>query len=189
MKVSIENILNSARKINKQRQPDEQSQNNKKGDIKIDSVEIGNRVMSRLDGIQRELKDVQSSLTKSQIIKDGLRQLTDDFQRGGNDRDLILNNVEFDKKKILREFIGENLSKGALKSGTESVSRLIGDDISKIKKLQIEIENILASDVASSERIKDIIYNIGTQLDKTGMSDLKKISSLKSDAVMRHIKE
>ena len=72
MKVSIDNILGTARKINNQRQLEEENLGKRKKEVKSDSVSISTKVNSRLDGIEREFREIQSSLTRNQIVRDGL---------------------------------------------------------------------------------------------------------------------
>ena len=67
MKVSIDSILGSARRINSQRQLEEERFNKQKKEVKSDTLSLSSKVNTRLDSIEREFRDIQSSLTKNQI--------------------------------------------------------------------------------------------------------------------------
>jgi len=189
MKVSIDGILGSARKINSQRQTDEESgSKKKKGEVRADSVEIENRISSRLDGIQKELKDVQSSLTRNQIIRDGLGRLDEDMAKGGRNSAEILGEVKFEGGKVLHDFVGEGLSQGVLKTKMDQVNNLITGDINKLTRMQIETENILASNLAGTDRFEAVLKNIENAFEKSGGGTINSISRLRADSVMRLIR-
>ena len=61
MKVTIDNILGTASKMNKQILIEEGRQSLKKDNIKLDSFEIRSKINSRLVFVQDQLKNVQSS--------------------------------------------------------------------------------------------------------------------------------
>ena len=99
MKISIDNILGSARKIKGQTQLDDDSSKRKK-ELKIDSVSINNKIASKIDKIDNEIKEIQVSITKNQIINNGIIQLLKDpNDNNGNQQD-ILENVLFKGKKV-----------------------------------------------------------------------------------------
>lgn len=188
MKVSIDGILGSAVQIKNQRQVDEDSLGKRKKEVRTDSVEIETRVNSRLDLIQKELKEIQTSLTKNQIIKDGIGQLRDDMGRGGENRARIMEDVRYDDRKVLHEFMGDTVSGKILGAKEERVNGLILQDVSNVKRLQVEVENIMASDLAGPGTTDGIIKNIESAFAKTNLKSLESISSLRADAVMRLIK-
>lgn len=189
MKISIEGLIGSANKIKGQTHTEEESRGGKRnGAIKADSVEIENRVNTRLDNIQKELKEIQSSLTRNQIIKDGLNRLIEDQGRGGKNTAAILDESRFEGKKILHEFVGDGASKAVLETRQERVDALISTDINKLTKLNIELENIMASSIRTAEKLDDMVKNIETSLNKTVDKHLHNISRLNADTVMRLIR-
>ena len=67
MKITADGILGSAQKINNKRQAEEGNKGAKK-DIKTDSIILGKAINSRIETLEKEIKDIQTSLTKNQII-------------------------------------------------------------------------------------------------------------------------
>jgi hypothetical protein len=65
MKISIDGILGTAQKINKQKEQEDNNLEKQKSGVKVDSVTIGGRINNRLDAIETEFREVQSSLTES----------------------------------------------------------------------------------------------------------------------------
>ncbi len=188
MKVTVDNLLNSARKINRQRQPDDQSPKDQQKEIKTDSVKIENRVMSRLDGIQKEIRDIQSTLTRNQIIQDGILQLKEDWGKGGLNRENIMDQVTFQHERVLRDFVGEGMSGSILNAKHDQINQLINGDVSRLKKLHVEVENIMASNLTDSGRLEDSVKKIEQTLARSEDLRLSSISHLKADSVMRLIK-
>ena len=188
MKVSIDSILGSARRINDQRKLDEDSVGKKRKDVASDSVKIEKRVNSRLDSIQKDLRDLQSSLTRNQIIHQGIKQLQEDFSTGSRNRQGIMGDFTFENKNVLHSFVGDNISSDILKSRLETVNNLIRDDVSGLKKLHVEVENILASNISKSEKVGTILDRIGTLLGDRNISSLNSMSQLNAETVMRLIK-
>ncbi len=189
MKVSIEGILVSAKKINADRQIGEEGLNRRRGaDVKTDSVEIENRLGYRLDLIQRELKDIQTSLTKNQVVRDGVDRLMSDFADGGRNTAAILEEAQFEGKKALRDFVGSGVTPEVLTAKMERINALIAQDVTKLTRLQVEVENILASNLASSDRVGSVMRSIESALEKTDAPALYSLSRLSSDTVIRLIK-
>lgn len=188
MKISIDGILGSAKRINSQRSPDQESKDKKKKEVSADSIEIRNKVLSRLETIQKEFKEIQSSLTMNQIINDGMKKLRDDLAKGSEHKDTIMDEVRFDNKKVLHAFIGDNVTGEILSTKQERLDKLIKDDISRLRRLQIEVENILASNLTDSDRVEDIMKNIESYFSREGISSLDSISRLRADSVMRLIR-
>jgi hypothetical protein len=188
MKVSIDGILGTAKKINSQRELEENNSNKKKGDVKTDSISIGSRINTRLDAMETEFREVQSSLTKNQIIRDGIEQLRADFQKGGQEIQNIINNVTFEGKKTLDGFNKAVISEPLLYEKQENTARLINEDVTRLKKLQVELDNIMASDLVGQDRLKKIMSNIDSIFTRSGSTNIESISTLRPDAVMRLIK-
>ena len=188
MKISVDGMLGSAKRINSQKQLDEDNLNKKKKDVKVDSVSIGTRINKRLDDIESEFKDIQSSLTRNQIIRNGIEQLQGNINKGEQDLQNILEEVQFDEKNVLKSFVGDNISEASLNDKFELNSNLINDDVQKLKKLQVELDNIMASDLAGQDRLENMMTNIDSIFSNSDIETLESISSLRADTVMRLVK-
>lgn len=188
MKVSIDGILGTARKINSQKELEERNSDKKKSDIKVDSVSIGGRINTRIDSMETELREIQSSLTKNQIIRDGIEQLSVDLQKGGGEQQDILKSVAFEGKNVLRGFMGETITDAVITDRMAKNTALINEDVNRLKKLQVELDNITASDLVGQDRMTGIMKNIDSIFSSSDMKNIENISSLRPDAVMRLIK-
>jgi hypothetical protein len=188
MKVSIDGILGSAKKINSQKQLDEENLNRKKKEVKSDTVAISRKVNSRLENIESEFREIQSSLTKNQIINHGIKQLVEDSAQGGKNREDILSDISFEGKNVLRQFLGEDFDASGLNAKSDMVNNLIETDISRLKKLQVEVDNILASDLAGEGKAEGIQANIDSLYAAADSGNLENLTNLKVDSVMRLIK-
>ncbi len=186
MKVSIEGILGSARKINSQRQLDDGGSDKKKKEIRGDSISIGSKINSRLDSIETEYRDLQSSLTKNQIIKDGLDQLETDFRKGGAGSQTIFEEFKFQGEPALRQFVGDTVTEPVIKARGEAVGGLIEKDISTLKRLQVEFDNIVASNLVNGDKLDAITANVDTIFK--GPGNLESMNRLNPDSFMRIIK-
>ncbi len=188
MKVSIDGILGTAQKINSQKELEENNPNKKRSDVKTDSVSIGSRINTRLDAMETELREVQSSLTRNQIVRDGIDQLKADLLKGAPEQQNILNNVTFEGNRVLRGFVGEAITEQQLAAMMDTNGKLINDDVTRLKKLQVELDNITASDLVGQDRLKNIVSNIDSIFTRSGVTNIESISTLRPDAVMRLIK-
>lgn len=188
MKVTIDNILGSARRINNQRQPEDDSADKKKKDVKLDSVNIENRLSSRLDTIENDLRDIQVSLTKNQIVRDGIGELQEDLQKGGKGSQKIMDEVAFQGEPVLRKFVGERLDQETLTARKTQIEELINGDVSRLKRLQVEIDNITASNLIGSEKLEKMTSNMESVFENAGKRNLDTISHLRADVVMRLVK-
>ena len=185
MKVSIDGILGSAQRINNQRQLDDESQ--KKKDVRMDSVSIGAKINSRLDSIESELRDIQNSLTKNQIVRDGVDQLEADYKNGGAKQKQILSEVTFNGSHVLRDFMGDGIFTGSFGEKLRQINEAINSDTGKLRKLQVEVDNITASNLAG-EKTDRLMDSINNALSKTDKVNPAVISQLNPDAVMKLIK-
>ncbi len=188
MKVSIDGILGSARKLNTQKRTEDDSSEKKKAPVAADRVSIGSKVASRLDSIQRELREVQTSLTRNQIIDDGIRQLREDLSRGSQNSARIFDEVRFGPAKVLHDFVGDSVTSDILDAKQERLRSLVDGDIGRLRRLQVESENILASDMAQPAAVDSILRNIDSVFTEQGAQALERSSRLNADAVMRLIK-
>ncbi len=185
MKVSIDGILGTAQKINSQKELEDNNQNKKKTDVKMDSVSIGSRISTRLDAMETEFREIQSSLTKNQIIRDGIDQLWADFRKGGQDQQKIMSTVSFEGAPVLRGFVGDAVTEQTLNEKRETNSNVINEDIGRLKKLQVELDNIMASDLVGRDRLSGIMSNVDSIFNRSEITNIDSISSLRPDAVMR----
>jgi hypothetical protein len=188
MKVSIDGILGSAQKINSQLQLDEDNLAKKKKEVRSDSVNIGSRVNSRLDTIESELRDIQTSLTKNQIIRNGIDQLVSDGESGGSRREQILSDVRFNGNDVLREFIADYTDLERLDEKSLQVNDNIAGDTSRLKRLQVEVDNIMASNLAGPDRADSLMKDISGVLSDLNAVNPASISQLNPDSVMKLIK-
>ncbi len=188
MKVSIESILGSARRIAGQRREDEQGREGRGGEVRTDSVSIENRIHGRLLTIQGELRDIQHSLTRNQIVSDGIGRLGDDMARGGGETGRILDETRFEGNPVLRAFVGDRPDTETLSAARERVGRLIGDDINRLRRLQVEAENLLAAGGRGGEAIDRLMGGIESSLSRADTGSIARISSLNADSVRRLVR-
>ena len=188
MKISIDSILGSARKINNQRQIEEDGLSNRKKEIKSDSVSISRKVDTRLDKIETEFRDIQSSLTKNQILKNGMDELLTDLAKGGRNRDKIMDQVTFEGDKVLKSAMGGNVTAPEVEKKSQEIVKSMDRDVTKLKKLQVEVDNIMASNLAGQDKVENIMTNIDSFLGKAGAGKLENLTSLNVDSVMKLIK-
>jgi hypothetical protein len=161
----------------------EDSLKNEKKKVKSDSIEIRSRLASRLGTIQNELKSLQSSLTKNQIIKEGITQLKEDYENGKQKMTNILSEIKFENKNVLNDFLGKNINYETILNRSDAVAKLIEKDLAGLKSLQVEIENIVASNLVNSD-IADVVSGIEKSLSNLHFSAMHNISDLKPDMVM-----
>jgi hypothetical protein len=188
MKVSIESILGSAQKINSDRQFRKDSTTSQTGSAAQDGVSISQRVNSRLDLLETEFRGVQSSLTQNQIIRDGVTRLADDAARGGGESGEIMKSVTFEGAEVLRSFVGEETSPESLDLLSRKVNELIALDISALKRLQVETDNIMASNITGPDRAEGLLNNMESFAADLSRQNPGDFSSVNPEAVMRLIK-
>jgi hypothetical protein len=189
MKISIDGILGTARKINTLKESEEKNPEAKKSDAKGDSVSIGNRLTVRLDSIESELREIQSSLTRHQIIGDGIEQLRDDLQKRGNNQQGIVTGVTYRGEQVLRGIAGDGpVTEENLIAHQEKNNGFIHDEVSRLKKLQVELDNIMASDLVGASRLSGIVSNIDSMFSSLGTARIESISNIRAAAVMKLIK-
>ncbi|HPB83686.1 MAG TPA: hypothetical protein PK200_16710 [Spirochaetota bacterium] len=187
MKISIDNMLGSAKRIKGQMQADDQSRNGRNREVRSDSLTIENKVNSRINTIQTEIRELQFSLTRNQIVRDGITLLQDDMSRGGSGREEILNDVQFEGRQVLREFVGSNVNSEVLATAKNRTQELINGDVSSLRKLQVESENILASRLGGSDSAERLVGNIETAMAKFDRTP-ESLTNLNPDTVRRLIR-
>ncbi|MCX8124335.1 MAG: hypothetical protein N3F66_09245 [Spirochaetes bacterium] len=166
MKVSIDAILQSAQQLKSTINVDEHKSGNK-NKITTDKIHIEHRVMARLDEIHTQIKDIQTNLTRYQVMSDGVGMLLDDIRKGGSNSQNIINSILFNNRPVLKEFLGDSYDENSITYKSEQLKNLIADSISSLQKLEVEFENIVASDLARNVHLKDRINEINALIPRT----------------------
>jgi len=186
MKISVEGLLGSARKLNNQRNGNSTLTNKNGGNTKNDIVSISSKATARVDNIDNNFKQIQSSLTKNQIVNDGIEQIQKSINSGDNDYSEILAETKFQGELVLKEFVGEKITSDILKEKEKEINFLLIKDESNLKKMQVELENIMASDLADDKKASNILENIDLVFSENS-ENFSNITSLQPDAVLRLI--
>ncbi len=185
MKITADGILGSAQKINSKRKIDEAGNAGNKKDLKTDSLNLGKVINSRLETIEREIKDIQTSLTKYQIINEGI----DNIQKNNSPENVnqTLTNTTFEGNKILRDFLGEDMNPAALETKKNEVKKLINNDINNLTKVQVEVDNIVASNLTGDRKVETLMADLN-DIFKNTHANLDTISNLDVDKVMKLVR-
>jgi len=185
MKITADGILGSAQKISNKRKVEDGEIKKDKSGLKTDSLSIGKAINSRIETIEREIKDIQTSLTKNQIISDGIDSILK--KNTPENTDAVLNNTTFDGRKILKEYLGQDLSSAALETKKSEIKNLINSDINNLTRVQVEVDNIVASNLAGGKKVESLVANVN-DIFKNTPSNLDTISSLDADKVMKLVR-
>lgn len=181
MKVTIDNLVGNAGRIQSQRVSSEKS---RKDSVKSDTAEFASKIDSRVTALQDDLKNAQTELSKNQIIKEGISKAVEDLANGKNPSSSI-NAVTFNDKKVLFDYLGESEpSQQTLFEKGNSISDLIKENVKKLTRLQVEAENIQASNLSG----RDIDTALKQSLESTKLSDAFARGALNADAVSRLIR-
>ncbi len=184
MKITADGILGSAQKINNKRQTEEGSKGAKK-DIKTDSLTLGKAINSRIETLEKEIKDIQTSLTKNQIIREGI----DDILKNDTPENLNLTMEasKFEGRRILKDYLGNDTAPAALQMKKKEIETLINSDINSLTKVQVEVDNIVASNLTGSKKVESLMSNVN-DIFKNIPSNLDTISNLDADKVMKLVR-
>lgn len=187
MKVTVDGILGSAQKINNKKKTDETELKQDKKEIKPDSVNISRIINSRIESIEKEVKEIQTSLTKNQIIREGIDRIISASTPDAVNK--IMDETTFNNSRILRDFIGSgaSLSPELLASKKNEVKSLIANDMTSLTKIQVEMDNIIASDITGTKKVENILAGVNDTFKKTP-SELENISNLDADKVRKLIR-
>jgi len=187
MKITVDGILGSAQKINSKKKTDEAELKQDKKEIKPDSVNISKIINSRIETIEKEVKEIQTSLTKNQIIKEGIDTLMSASTPEAVNK--ILDETTFNNNRILRDFMGSGISFSAelIASKKNDVKSLIANDMNTLTKIQVEMDNIIASDITGTKKVENIMAGVNDTLKKTP-AGLESISNLDADKVRKLIR-
>lgn len=184
MTISIDGLLGSAQRINSQRQYGDSSQ--KKKEVRPDSINIGVKVNSRLDSIETELREIQTALTKNQIIRAGIGQILEDRAVGGAGVQGIINSTVFNGSQVLKDYLAGDTSDAGFSEKLHRINEAISADTGKLKRLQIEVDNIMASDLAVRNRTDELLTSIDSVF--SGSFSTSGISQLNPETVMKLIR-
>lgn len=186
MKISVESIIGSARKIQEQR-PRQRGERDDGAQVRADYVSIEHRIDKRLSDIHAELRDIQHSLTKNQIIEEGIVRLREDVSRGGENIARILDETRFEGNRVLASFVGGHPDAQLLEAGLDRVRLLIRDDVSRLRSLQVEAENLGAAGTSSEGEAGEIVHSIADAINTAGIK-ASSVFSIESETVRRLVR-
>ncbi len=182
MKITADSLLGSAQKINNKRKLDESTLKNGNSGLKSDSVSISNKINSRVESISREIAQLQTSLSEKQIIREGLAQM-----QSGNLNEASVNELfsrtTFNNKKVLEQFMNGKSDQTTVQAKTAEIDKLINSDVNQIRKVQVEVDNFVASNLAG-DKFDKLMSDTNSLLGAPG-TDLNSISNLNAEKVMR----
>lgn len=183
MKVSIDAILQSAKQLKNTNSVDEQKSGNKHK-VSGDKVSLEHKVLARLDDLHNQIKDIQTTLSRYQVIDEGIRLIIEDNKNGGNNKQSIINSTLYNNRPVLKEYLGDSSANEYIVHKQEQVKNLITDSISHLNRLQVEFENIMASDVARTAYIKDKVDAIDALIPRN-VKNPSQLHHVHSDSVLR----
>lgn len=186
MKISIESIIGSAKKIQEQR-PRQKGEREDGAQVRADSVSIEHRIDKRLSDIHVELRDIQHSLTKNQIVEDGLVRLREDLGRGGENLSRILDETRFEGNRVLASFVGEQPDARSVEAGLDRVQLMVRADVSRLRRLQVEAENIVAAGRSSEAEASTLVGSIAHAIHAAGQK-ASAAFSIDSETVRRLVR-
>jgi hypothetical protein len=185
MKITADGILGLAQNINNKKKSDEKELKQDSINVKNDSIDIKKVINSRIETIEKEVKDIQTSLTKNQIISQGLDRLL--AASNPNTLNAIMNETLFNSSKILKDFVGTRLTPDEFKLKKNEIDALISNNLISLTKIQVEMDNIAASNVIGNKKIENLMIGINDTLKNTSVG-IENISNLDAEKVMRLIK-
>ena len=162
MKVSIDNVLGSAQQINSRMRQD--AENTRTSETRNDSVHINSRVDQRIGQLESELRTVQDSLSRHQVTLDGLQRLRDDVMNGGGNQQEILNNTRFGGQVLLSEFSIGDIDLQLVNDRIRDVSNYANQDHANLKRMLVEVDNIMAADMISAQRANELISGVQNEI-------------------------
>jgi len=184
MKITADGILGAAQKINNRKQSEEGNKSANK-DIKTDSLSLGKAINFRIETLEREIKDIQTSLTKNQIIREGIDSILNN--NTPENLNLTIEASKFEGKQILRDYIGTDTDPAALQMKKKDIETHINNDINTLTKVQVEVDNIVASNLTGSKKVENLMSNVN-DIFKNIPSNLDTISNLDADKVMKLVR-
>jgi hypothetical protein len=186
MKISADSLLGSARKINNNKKLEETSPDRSKKGMGSDSIDITRKINSRIESIEKEVKEIQTSLSKNQIMRNGL-DLIESKGSFGEKSSEILNNTTFEGTQLLKEYLAGVVTSESVAEGKKNIAQLINDDINRLTRVQVEVDNIIASDLAAGKKPENLLADINAIFGERG-TNAENFSNLNADKVMQLIK-
>ena len=145
MSISIDSLLGQAQKIS-QRRTAETPLSAERKNAQPDQVEISAKMNTRLAAIDGDLRSVQDTMTKNQILSEGLKSMIEAERK--NDTDSMnetLRTTTYKNQAILSDFLGDNqLTQSFLTSRLRDANEMLNKNYSEASKLAVEYENISA---------------------------------------------
>ncbi len=179
MNISADGILGTAQKINQKRLSAKTEQKSPAENRQNDTVQISTRLSGRLNNLQQDLTSTQDSLSKNQVIRNGLERLLEDVRTNGNNRDRIIAEVQYNNQPVLADFLNnQQITEEYLTTRMNDNRQMINEDINRLSRLQVETENIFASNLVPNSA--DLSQNIAGSRQSA-----ESISQLNADVVMR----
>lgn len=185
MKVTIDAILQSARHIKSTINIDEHKSGNK-NKVTGDKINFEHRIIARLDEIHNQIKDIQTSLSHYQVIDDGIRMLLDDRNQVGTNTQNIINATLYNNKPVLKEFLGDSYDENTITHKKEQLKNLVADSVTSLRRLQVEFENILASDLSRNIVLKSKTDEINALIPRN-IKNVHHLHHLDAETVKRLI--
>jgi hypothetical protein len=181
MNISADGILGTAQKINQKRVSSQSNITAPQVQGKTDTVQIQTQLSGRLNTLQQELRTAQDSLSQNQAIREGLNLLMQDVQAGGSNVERILAEVRYNNRPILSDFLNnQEVTQEFLQSRIKDNSELIRENMNALSRLQIESENIFAS---------NLVPDTNTVSRNLSGADADSLSKLNAETVMRLTKQ
>ena len=185
MKITADGLLGSAQNINNKKKSDEKELKQDSVNLKNDSINIKKVINSRIEAIEKEVKEIQTSLTKNQTISRGIDRLIS--ASNPNTLDAVMNDTLFNNSKVLKDFVGTRLTADEFSSKKNEIDSLISNNLAALTKIRIEMDNIAASDVTGNKKVENLMAGINDTLKNTTIG-IENISNLDAEKVMRLIK-
>ena len=186
MKITADGLLGSAQKISNQKKAENESPARGTKGSKTDSVSIGKIINSRIESIEKEIRELQTSLARNQSVSNGIDQLERALASGGDMAEILENNT-FNGKQALKDFVGPELTPEILKSRKDDIKGLVKEDLGSLTKVQVELDNIIASDIVGNKKVENLMTGLN-EFFKGNSTSLDSISNLDADKVMKLIR-
>ena len=186
MKITADGLLGSAQKINNQKKTGGETLAEGTREIKPDSLSIGKIVNSRIESIEKDIREMQTSLARNQSLNNGLEQLDKAMASGGNTDEILTGNT-FNGRQALKDFMGPEVTPEIVKTRKEEIKSLIKEDVNSLTKLQVELDNLIASDLTGGKKVESLMANLN-ELFRATSANPESISTLNADKVMQLIR-
>ena len=109
------------------------------------------------------------------------------FRSTPENLNLTIEASKFEGKQILRDYIGTDTDPAALQMKKKDIETHINNDINSLTKVQVEVDNIVASNLTGSKKVENLMSNVN-DIFKNIPSNLDTISNLDADKVMKLVR-